>query len=165
MRFIYKPEGAEPREWDYNPDKFMNAEAEEIERRTGMTFGEWSEAVMKTSVRAIHGLLYVLLKRETPTLKWDQVVFSMSEIDLELTVEEKVAMRDEILKAIREGRLSEDESQAALDQLNAEIAGTEVPESAESDEDPKGEVVRTSDVSGSGPSLSTSTVPRLSGIA
>lgn len=88
MQFVYKPEGAEPKRWDFRPEKLMNPEAEAIERLTKMTFGQWSDAVTEGSVLALHGLLYVLLKREIPTLKWDEVQFSMSEVDFELTDQE-----------------------------------------------------------------------------
>jgi hypothetical protein len=92
MQFVYKPEGAEPKKWDFQPDKLMSPEAEAIERLTKMTFGEWSQAVTKGSMLALHGLLYVLLKREIPTLKWDAVTFSLSEVDFELTDQETADM-------------------------------------------------------------------------
>jgi hypothetical protein len=87
-RFVYKPEGRDPMSWDFQPDKLMNPEAEAIERHTGMTFGEWVQALGKSSMLALHGLLFVMLKRDRPTLKWDDVQFSISEIDMEMSDEE-----------------------------------------------------------------------------
>jgi hypothetical protein len=87
-RFVYKPEGVDPKSWDFDPNKLMNPEAEAIERLTGMTYGEWLQALGKSSMLALHGLLYVMLKREIPTLKWDDVQFSMSEVDIEVDDEE-----------------------------------------------------------------------------
>lgn len=84
MKFVYKPEGVEPREWDFSPEKLMSPEAEAIERLTGMTFGEWAEAVRKGSITALHGLLYVMLKRQSPTMKYDEVQFNLSELDFVL---------------------------------------------------------------------------------
>lgn len=84
MYFIYKPEGAEPKRWKFDPTKLMSPEAEAIERLCGMTFGEWVDAVGRTSITALHGLLYVMLKREQPTLTYDQVQFCLDDIDLEL---------------------------------------------------------------------------------
>lgn len=81
MRFIYAPEGVEKRVWEFEPGKIMSPEGEAIERHTGMLFDEWQEKVQQGSMAAIHALLYVLLKREKPTLKYDQVQFSFSEID------------------------------------------------------------------------------------
>jgi hypothetical protein len=118
VQFVYKPEGAEPKKWDFRPDKLMNAEAEAIERLTKMTYGQWSEAVTEGSVLAIHGLLYVLLKREVPTLKWDQVQFSMSEVDFELTDQETA----DTIAALEEKERAEGldmNERALLEQLHA----------------------------------------------
>ena len=87
-KFVYKPEGVEPESWDFDPAKLMNPEAEAIERHTGMTYGEWLEALGKSSMLALHGLRYVFLKRKRPTLKWDDVQFSISEVDMEMSDEE-----------------------------------------------------------------------------
>lgn len=88
MKFVYKPEGADAKSWDFAPEKLMSPEAEAIERHTGMTYAEWGTAVTRGSVLALHGLLFVMLKRNVPTLKWDDVQFSMSELDFELDDEE-----------------------------------------------------------------------------
>jgi hypothetical protein len=71
-----------------------------------MTYGEWLQALGKSSMLALHGLLYVMLKRGIPTLKWDDVQFSISEIDLEVdddegaqlleALEDRVAVGDEL---------------------------------------------------------------------
>lgn len=83
-KFVYKPEGVDPKSWDFDPNKLMNPEAEAIERHTGMTYGEWLQALGRSSMLAMHGLLFVFLKRDIPTLKWDDVQFNLSEIDMEL---------------------------------------------------------------------------------
>jgi hypothetical protein len=88
MQFVYKPEGAEPKRWPFDADKLMSPEAEAIERHTKMTYGEWTDAVTRGSVLALHGLLYVLLKRSIPTLKWDEVQFNLTELDFELDDQE-----------------------------------------------------------------------------
>lgn len=98
MQFVYKPEGVEPKRWDFDPDKLMSPEAEAIERLTKMTYGEWKEAVQRESITALHGLLYVMLKRTNPTLKWDEVQFSTSELDFELD-DEETARLVAVLKA------------------------------------------------------------------
>lgn len=164
MRFTYKPEGVEPKVWDYKPEKLMNVEAEEIERLTGMTYGEFKDALTKESMRATRALLFVFLKREQPTLKFDQVAFSQSEVALDFDEQEKAALRDEILAKIKSGAIDADEAQPALEALAAELGEPE-PEPAESVEDPKDEPARTSDASGSGPSPSISVVPQVSGTA
>lgn len=88
MQFVYKPEGAEPKRWDFDPVKVMSPEAEAIERHTGMTFKHWLSALGEGSMTAVHGLLYVMLKRSDPTLQWDAVQFCLAEIEFEVEDDE-----------------------------------------------------------------------------
>lgn len=116
MKFVYTPEGAKPKSWDFKPEKLMNVECEAIERRTGFAFGDFVDAIGKGSMLAIHGLLWVLLKRENPTLAWDAVQFCLDEIDFEAEDGERAEARTLLEeKAAGEG-LSELE-QLTLDQL------------------------------------------------
>ncbi len=117
MKFVYTPEGADPRSWDFDPNKLLNVEAEIIERHTGLTFAEVIENMSKGSMLALHGILFVLLKRSDPTLKWDSVQFSLSELDLDLDEDEAQAARAELeAKALTADGLSKGE-QKALDEF------------------------------------------------
>lgn len=98
MQFVYTPEGAEPLSWPFNPNKLMSPECEAIEKRTGMTFAEWQQAVTKGSVLAIHALLFVLLKRTDPTLRWEAVQFCMAEVDFTLEDDEA----EEVVATLRQ---------------------------------------------------------------
>lgn len=82
-KFIYKPEGAEPRTWHFDADKMKSVEMMAIERLTGLTYAEWAEAAERGSITAVHALLYVLLKRDVPGLDPDEVQFTLDEIDME----------------------------------------------------------------------------------
>ncbi len=93
MKFVYKPEGAAPQAWDFDPTKLMSPEVEVIERHTGFTFMEWVEALGRGSFGAFHGLLFVMLKRSRPTLKWDEVQFCMADVGWDLDVDD---MREQI---------------------------------------------------------------------
>lgn len=125
MQFTYRPEGVdEPLVWDYDPDKIMNAEAEAIERRTGMEFAVWSEKLLSGSITATHGLLWVLLKRENPTLKYDQVVFATGEVSLSFTADERAKLRRELMdKRDREGLEPEEAELLADVEAEANQAG------------------------------------------
>lgn len=120
MKFVYKPEGAEPRTWPMQLNKLMNPEAEAIEKHTGMTFGQFQEALENDSVLAIHGFLYVMLKREQPTLKWDEVQFCLDDVDLELDEQDKIESRDYLLAEAKTRELTNAE-QAMLDAFITEI--------------------------------------------
>lgn len=110
MKFVYKPEGADPREWEFDPARLMSPEVEAIERHTGLAFAEWIEAVGKGSFLAYHGLLYVLLKRSVPTLKWDDVQFCMADLDLQLNDEEESELLTRLLAKREAGDITGEES-------------------------------------------------------
>lgn len=127
MQFVYKPEGADPLRWEFDPNRLMSPEVEVIERHTGLTFGEWADAVGRGSFTAIHGLLFVLLKRKHPTLKWDEVAFCMAEIDFEMDPEEQREAIAELEAKAANGPLTEAEADV-LTELREALAGTdEVP--------------------------------------
>jgi hypothetical protein len=135
MKFIYSPEGADVETWDYEPDKLMSPEAEAIERVTGMTFGEWKNAVLRDSMRAIRALLWVYLKRTRPTLKFDEVQFSMAEVALEMDDDEKRQIIEAADKMIADGEEVSDEQLAELDELRASLPPLEiVPDHVSADE-------------------------------
>ena len=83
MKFVYKPEGLAAKEWEFEPAKLMSPEAIAIEKLTGLTLQEWQEAVKRGSIQCMHAYLWVLLKRDNPTLTPKQVQFSSSEVDFE----------------------------------------------------------------------------------
>ena len=120
MQFVYNPEGADPRSWDFQPHKLMSPEVEVIERHTKMTYAEWVDACGRGSFLALHGLLYVLLKRTIPTLRWDDVQFSMEDLSWELSHDEKVDLVAEMEKADAAGELDR-VGQEQLAELKAEV--------------------------------------------
>ena len=120
-RFVYKPEGRDPMSWDFDPNKLMNPEAEAIERHTGMTYGEWLQALGKSSMLALHGLLYVMLKRGIPTLKWDDVQFSMSEVDIEIDDEEGAEMLEMLEIRVANGETLSTEEAAIWAKLKEQV--------------------------------------------
>lgn len=93
MKVVYKPEGVKEekwKRWDFDPNRLLSPEAEAIERYTGMDFSEWADRFPR-SARAVHGFLFVMLKRDNPTLKWDEVKFVYADLDFELDDEEQAA--------------------------------------------------------------------------
>lgn len=127
MLFTYAPEGAEPQVWDFSPDKIMSPEAEAIERQTGLTFVEWQQKLLTGSIMAAHGLLWVLLKRDNPQLKYDQVVFATGETSLDFSAEERAELISDLEKHDQLEGL-EPEQRALLEQLRAEAADAGDPE-------------------------------------
>lgn len=117
MYLVYQPEGSEePKRWQYNPLKLMSAEREMLEKRTARNFTEFTKDVVQGSSLCRRALLYLYLKREHPTTRWDDVDFAWDELTLEFSRGELQAMRDEVAE-----KMTGPEREASLAQLDAEI--------------------------------------------
>lgn len=117
MYLIYSPEGQdEPTRWKYNPRKIMSAEREWIERRTDRNWSEFTKDVIQGSSLCRRALLFVYLKREHPTVKWDDVDFAWDELKLEYSKAELIELRSTVAESV-----SGDEGAAVLEKLDAEI--------------------------------------------
>jgi len=115
---VYKPEGAdEPKRWKYNPKKLMSAEREMLERRTGKNFSEFTVDVQKGNSLCRRALLFMYLKREHPTIKYDDVDFAWDELTLEHSKGELLLMRENVA-----GSVPPDQLAAVLEKLDEEIA-------------------------------------------
>jgi hypothetical protein len=113
---VYQPEGSdEPTRWTYNPRKLMSAEREAIERRTGMIYSEFTQAVVAGSSLCRRALLFVMLKRDHPTTKWDDVDFAWDELQLQYSVAEY----DQMIEDASEN-LSGEQREAVLASFRAE---------------------------------------------
>ncbi|QFZ75102.1 hypothetical protein GFH48_19135 [Streptomyces fagopyri] len=118
MYLVYSPEGSEePKRWKYNPRKIMSAEREWVERRTERNWSEFTKDVVQGSSLCRRALLYVFLKREHPTVKWDDVDFAWDELTLEYSKGELI----EIRKTASETAPA-DQRDAVLEKLDGEIA-------------------------------------------
>lgn len=142
MKFVYTPEGAAPQKWPWQADKMLNTEIEQIEILTRMDYPAWEAAVDRGNMRAVHALLFTLLRRETPTLKYSEVVFTASECNWELEHDEKVALLAEM--EAKEADLPPAEREVLADlrqelagQIDAAARAVEAGEHEDDDSDPK----------------------------
>jgi len=119
MYLIYNPEGSEePKRWKYNPRKgIMSPEREWIERRTERNWSEFTTDVVAGSSLCRRALLYVFLKREHPTVKWDDVDFEWDELTLEYSKGELIQIRETAAEAA-----PADQRAAILAKLDEQIA-------------------------------------------
>lgn len=126
MFLIYKPEGQEqPTRWRYNPRRGLLAvERENIERRCGLAYAEFTQQVLKGSSLCRRALLYTFLRRDHPGVRWEDVQFEWDELSLEYTRQEWQQMRDAAVE-----RLHGEELAAALEEFDRHIA--------EADDDPE----------------------------
>lgn len=158
MKFTYKPEGTEEHQWKVwvvDPKKILNVESEAVEKVTGMRFPEWNNAVMEESTTAIHGLLWVLLKRENPTLAYNAVEFTYDEYELDLDDTQKA----DLVKALEESREDGDitpEGEQILAEYKADLARVEpLVEDVDDPKEDSAEPNSEPDTSGTSPTFYT----------
>ncbi len=86
-KLVYQPEGAEAREWAFDPDGMRSDTLEAIEDATGWTAAEWLDFLVRGSIKALRALLWVNLRKLEPGLDFGAVSFSATEIQFEFTEE------------------------------------------------------------------------------
>lgn len=131
MKLTYTPEGSDkPQTWRYEPDKMLSSEAIAIEKVTGWEYEDFGSHLVQRSVLARKALLWVLLKRAEPTLRFDQIDPPVSAIELEYDLDELTAIRAQVEKS---KQWTEEELLEALELLDSEIVKAEAVEDAPKD--------------------------------
>jgi hypothetical protein len=127
MDFIYTPEGREddPYRWEWAPGRIPSPDAEIIERRTGMLFPKWTKAAADGSIIALHAFLFVQLRKQRPTLEWDQVVFTQDEVRFEFTEDDERKWLTNLEAAEKRGETLAPEEQTLLDGLRKQFSDQE----------------------------------------
>lgn len=83
-RITYAPDGADPKTWDFEWSRLLSPECIAMERVTGMDYTtEIVPALARGNMLALSALLWVLLKRSAPDLRFDQVQFCLDDISIE----------------------------------------------------------------------------------
>lgn len=117
MYLVYAPEGSdEPHRWRYDPKKLMSVEREDIERRTGRHFADFTAAVLQGNSLCRRALLYTFLRRDHPKTRWEDVDFAWDELTLEYSRQEYLELRAKALET-----LHGDELAATLSTIDAEL--------------------------------------------
>lgn len=117
-RLTYTPEGAEPKVWDFSFGRLLSPERIAIEKLTGLGWTEVQRGFFENRGVVVHALLWIMLKRDIPTLRADQVEFCDDEIELDLT-------DDEVAEAVEGMRAAGDltrEQAEALAEMEARLA-------------------------------------------
>ena len=69
--------------YDFDPMKITNVEGMAVEKHTRMLYNDWAEAVNQGSMLARTALVWIVRKRQEPTLLFDQVLFTSLDIEHE----------------------------------------------------------------------------------
>lgn len=118
MYLVYKPEGSEePKRWKYQPKKLMSAEREKLERLTDRNYSEFTKDVVAGNALCRRALLFVFLKREHPTVRFEDVDFAWDELTLEYSKGELRLIRAEVSESV-----SGEKAAAVLGKLDEQIA-------------------------------------------
>jgi hypothetical protein len=105
-------------EWlSFKVDKMPTTEAEAIEGVTGKTFVEWGQALLNGSTICGRALVWVMLKRHNPALRFKEVSYMVGDLKVDLDDDEKAKMRVELM---RNEDLSEEDKQQILAALGDE---------------------------------------------
>jgi len=116
MYLIYKPAEDDVQKFEFKPAKVSAFEAEAVEDATGMDWDDVTTKLLKGNVKARRALLWMMLKRTHPKLKFSDVSFSLGELELQLDLEELVAMREEV------ENITDDPTRvAALEEIDKQI--------------------------------------------
>lgn len=115
MLFKYKPADGDSQEWVIDFGKMRSMEAEAIERQTGMAFRtSFLQSLERGSMLATRALLWTMLRRVHPTLKFPDVDFAVEEVEI-------VPDRAELLEAREKALADESMEEAYRAQVLAEI--------------------------------------------
>ncbi|MDM4722747.1 hypothetical protein QTQ03_25275 [Micromonospora sp. WMMA1363] len=110
-----QPDEAEQR-WEFNSERVRTSEAEIIEKRYGANWDTWRNDVRSGSAKARRVLLWHLLRREHPRLRYEDTPdFLMAELLVEHSVAELLELRDRLAKAKVDDESMREQMAAALD--------------------------------------------------
>lgn len=110
MIVTYAPSEGERREWEYKSADLPSGEAEDIEDAVGITFEEWQASLLQGGAKARRALLWVLLKREQPGLKFGDVSFRLGELGVDFDRDEQ----DQLLVEMNKNPNVSEEQAAAV---------------------------------------------------
>lgn len=122
-RLTYAPEGADPKVWDFSFGRIKFGERAAIEKATGLGWVGVQSGFFQNRGEVIHALLWVLLKRDIPTLRADDVDFFDDEIEIDLTDDEA---REAVDKLRAQSTLTDDEAEVLAD-LEKRFDGDDAP--------------------------------------
>jgi hypothetical protein len=86
LRLVYTPDGGGRQEFEFDPDNPLNLEAEALESVGGEAWQDYPDFLERAgfgNARARRALLWVMLRRTNPQLRFVDVVFNFGEFTTE----------------------------------------------------------------------------------
>src|SRR3954464_12359565 len=119
---MWRREGEEQREWDFEPAKLLTPEAEALEAAGGEmwdTFEKFGELFLRGNLRARRAAVWIMRRRTERGLKFHDVVVRPGDIALIYTDEELDALREFVVSQL-EGDLPPEELAERVEALTPE---------------------------------------------
>jgi hypothetical protein len=121
----YTPEGSDTQEWVVQLGKLRVFDIEAIERVTDMAYGtEYKQALMKGNGKARRALLWTMLRKAHPTLKYADVDFADDELVLQLDTDELAELKAAVEASTG---IPEADKVLALEALDADLRTAPAP--------------------------------------
>lgn len=136
MIITYTPEDGEKREWQFVPRRLMSPEAEAIEKVTRWTFQEFSSKFLAGSMLAYRAVVWIMLKREDPPLRFEDVSICLDDVWVSFDDQETSQLREALLadpdldpeqRQNLIGILGDDEVEVPKDPTTSSTTMTETP--------------------------------------
>ncbi|MEU6344486.1 hypothetical protein ABZ883_26460 [Streptomyces sp. NPDC046977] len=122
MIFRFAPPGQDPKVWDLATVRFLSSEAEAVERATEKDWA-WVNShpalVVFASVVARRAVAWVLLKRETPNLRYSEFDPAIDDITVKLGQDDYERFLAEADENLASGRNTQEEYDEAMDELRS----------------------------------------------
>jgi hypothetical protein len=100
MRVTYTPEAGDRQAWEFVPARIRQSEGEMVEKRFGGPWDKFVAAVMQGDLKARRVLLWHLLRRDHPTVRFEDTPdFYIGELLVEQSYAELLALREKVGKA------------------------------------------------------------------
>ena len=109
MIILYRPEDGEERHFDVKAVR--TSEAQIVQRTTDMKWGDIKRGVRDDDPTAMRGVAWILLKRETPTLRWSDFDPLIDELTSRFDGREITAIAEDIV------RMPEEQQEQAIAEL------------------------------------------------
>lgn len=130
MFITYAPADGAPQSWDFDSNDIPSSAAEVIERRFGENFEVWQAGVQSGNMRARRVLLWYLLWRQHPSLRYEDTPdFTVKEVKIEWTVAELTEIREVTMQR----SMPEDKRERALSAIDYELTKAMDREQAKAD--------------------------------
>lgn len=119
MFVTYTPEDGEKQTWEFVPGRVRVSEQVLVEKRADMRWAQWVEEIKIGLSSARRVLLWHLIRREHPGLRWEDTPdYCADELLVELSVQELSEWRDTVLKLAG----SEEDREQMLAVIDGQIA-------------------------------------------